>query len=51
MAAIIQRRAVPGRGERRAPGEIETEELGLIAADMGHQCWGMPNLEVLHADR
>ena len=30
-------------------GEIETEGLGLMAADMGHQCWGMPDLEVLHA--
>jgi Anp1 len=29
-------------------GEIETEGLGLMAADMGHQCWGMPNLEVRH---
>lgn len=30
-------------------GEIETEGFGLMAADMGYQCWGMPNLEVLHA--
>ena len=30
-------------------GEIETEGLGLMAADMGIQCWGMPDLEVLHA--
>ena len=30
-------------------GEIETEGLGLMAADMGHQCWGMPDLEVIHA--
>ncbi len=30
-------------------GEIETEGLGIMAIDMGHQCWGMPNLEVLHA--
>ena len=29
-------------------GEIETEGLGMMAADMGHQCWGMPNLEVRH---
>jgi peptide chain release factor subunit 1 len=29
-------------------GEIETEGLGLMAADMGHQCWGMPNFEVRH---
>ena len=30
-------------------GEIETEGLGILAIDMGYQCWGMPNLEVLHA--
>jgi len=31
-------------------GEIETEGLGLMAHDMGHGCWGMPNLEIVHAD-
>jgi hypothetical protein len=31
-------------------GELETEGFGIMARDMGHQCWGMPNLEVLHAD-
>ncbi|HUA32058.1 MAG TPA: hypothetical protein VMA09_00515 [Candidatus Binataceae bacterium] len=30
-------------------GELETEGLGIMAIDMGYQCWGMPNLEVLHA--
>ncbi len=38
---------------RRGPdvrGEIETEGLGLMAYDMGCQCWGMPNLEILHKD-
>ena len=29
-------------------GEIETEGLGIMAADMGVQCWGLPDLEVLH---
>jgi len=29
-------------------GEIETEGLGIMANDMGHACWGMPNLEVKH---
>ena len=29
-------------------GEIETEGLGIMASDMGYECWGMPNLEVLH---
>lgn len=29
-------------------GELETEGLGLMAQDMGKQCWGMPNLEIVH---
>lgn len=32
-------------------GEVETEGLGLMAKDMGHECWGMPNLEILHHNR
>jgi peptide chain release factor subunit 1 len=35
-------RTRPGRGE------IETEGLGMLAHDMGLECWGMPNLEILH---
>jgi hypothetical protein len=31
-------------------GEIETEALGIMAHDMGHECWGMPNLEIRHSD-
>ena len=31
-------------------GEIETEGLGIMALDMGMQCWGLPGLEILHAD-
>jgi hypothetical protein len=31
-------------------GEIETEGLGAMALDMGAQCWGLPDLEILHAD-
>ena len=31
-------------------GEVETEGLGLMARDMGYECWGMPNLEIVHAD-
>jgi len=30
-------------------GEVETEGLGILAQDMGHQCFGLPDLEVLHA--
>ena len=32
----------------RAAGEIETEGLGIMARDMGVQCWGLPNLEIFH---
>ncbi|MGH7451259.1 MAG: hypothetical protein ACRENG_07960 [bacterium] len=31
-------------------GEIETEGLGIMAHDIGHECWGMPNLEIRHRD-
>jgi len=33
---------------RSAAGEIETEGLAMMAYDMGHSCWGMPNLEIRH---
>jgi hypothetical protein len=29
-------------------GEIETEGLALMAKDMGIECWGLPDLEILH---
>jgi hypothetical protein len=32
----------------QAGGEYETEGFGLMARDMGHQCWGMPHLEIVH---
>jgi len=22
--------------------------MGVMASDMGYECWGMPNLEILH---
>jgi hypothetical protein len=31
-----------------AVGEIETEGLAIMAKDMGYECWGMPNLEIVH---
>jgi Anp1 protein len=37
----------PERGVR--VGEIETEGLGVMAKDMGIECWGLPDLEILHA--
>jgi GT2 family glycosyltransferase len=30
-------------------GEIETEGLAAMARDMGVQCWGLPDLELVHA--
>jgi peptide chain release factor subunit 1 len=38
----------PLRGD--AVGEIETEGLGIMAKDMGIECWGLPDLEIRHAD-
>lgn len=32
------------------PGEVETEGMALMAADMGYECWGLPCLEIVHAD-
>ncbi|MBX9827662.1 MAG: ANP1/MMN9/VAN1 family protein [Xanthobacteraceae bacterium] len=32
-------------------GEIETEGLAMMARDMGHQCWGLPDFEILHAPK
>jgi len=33
----------------RPRGELDTEGLGIMARDMGQQCWGMPDLEIRHA--
>lgn len=41
--------AIPAKIIRnRYQGEMETEGLGIMANDMGHECWGMPNLEIRH---
>lgn len=40
---IRERHPVWGRGE------IETEGLAAMARDMGVQCWGLPDLELVHA--
>lgn len=29
-------------------GELETEGLGIMADDMGLQCWGLPRVEIIH---
>lgn len=33
---------------REGHEELETEGLGIMAQDMGYQCWGMPHLEIRH---
>ena len=33
---------------RAGRGEVETEGLGVLAHDMGIECWGLPNLEIQH---
>jgi Anp1 len=38
----------PSPFDPRGVGEVETEGLALMAKDMGHECWGMPNLEIVH---
>ena len=39
----------PNAAARPGHAEQDTEGLGLMARDMGHQCWGLPNLEIRHA--
>lgn len=39
---------LPSDRVREGRGEVETEGLGILAADMGIECWGMPNLEIRH---
>lgn len=34
---------------RKMSGEVETEGLGLMAHEMGYECWGLPRLEIRHA--
>ncbi len=39
------------RSDNHWLGEIETEGFGVMAADAGVQCWGMPRLEIRHHPR
>jgi hypothetical protein len=32
-------------------GEVETEGMALMAKDMGYECWGMPDLEIVHPNQ
>jgi len=38
----------PSPFDRHGIGEVETEGLGIMAKDMGIECWGLPNLEIVH---
>jgi hypothetical protein len=40
----------PSPFTRAGVGEVESEGLGIMAKDMGIECWGMPDLEILHVD-
>lgn len=42
------RRVEDGCFDPGNPGELETEGLGIMASDMNVQCWGLPELEILH---
>jgi hypothetical protein len=33
------------------PGELETEGLAIMASDMNVQCWGLPDLEIIHRNK
>jgi hypothetical protein len=45
----IQSSAIRTRHPIWGAGEIETEGLAAMARDMGLQCWGLPDLQVIHA--
>jgi hypothetical protein len=45
----VENPAIRPTHELWGKGEVETEGLGILAQDMGYQCWGLPDLEVIHA--
>jgi peptide chain release factor subunit 1 len=45
----VENKAIRPAHDVWGKGEVETEGLGILAQDMGHQCWGLPDLEVIHA--
>ena len=46
---LVRLDAVGGTMLLGTVGELDTEGLGMMARDMGYQCWGLPNLEIRHA--
>lgn len=47
---MVKRREIQKRLRGEHCGEVETEGLGMMAHDMGYECWGMPNLKIKHWD-
>ncbi|MEZ4883089.1 MAG: hypothetical protein R3E32_00040 [Chitinophagales bacterium] len=47
---LLKKFGLGGILNRQFQGEIETEGLGIMAYEMGYECWGMPHLEILHAN-
>ena len=45
---MVKYREVRKRLRGEHCGELETEGLGIMAYDMGYECWGLPNLEIKH---
>ena len=43
---IQLQRLIPRFLKRKSRGEVETEGLGLMAHDMGYECWELPRLEI-----
>ncbi len=46
---MVGLKSVRRRLRKEHYGEVETEGLGIMASDMGYECWGMPNLEIKHS--
>lgn len=47
---LLEKFGLEGIVNRQFQGEIETEGLGMMAYEMGYECWGLPHLEILHAN-
>jgi len=47
---MVKRREIRKRLRGEHCGEIETEGLGIMAYDMGYECWGMPHVKITHWD-
>ena len=43
---FVTERGIPRFLKRKSRGEVEIEGLGLMAHDMGYECWELPRLEI-----